>query len=445
MPATDTIAAIATPPGRGGIGIIRISGAGLLDFAFRLSGKSPRPRLAQLVDFRDAEGIAIDSGLQLFFPAPASFTGEDVLELHGHGGPVVLGLLLSRCLELGAHLALPGEFTRRAFLNGKLDLAQAESLIDLIDASTAEAARAARRSLSGEFSRAVEALGAELGELRLLAEASLDFPEEDIDFLQEAEAGRRLDAAAEKLAQVQGRAKQGKLLQAGLSVVLVGQPNVGKSSLMNRLAGEEVAIVTPVPGTTRDALKTGIQLRGIPLHLIDTAGLRHTDDAVEKIGIERAWGEIGRADLALALFDAGQGLTAEDREILARLPAGLPVVQVANKIDAAGLAPAREGNAVRLSAKTGEGVDLLEALLLEIAGWQTGEDVFLARARHLEALSEAGRWLQGARQELASPAPALELFAENLRLAAQALSAITGKSTPDDLLDAIFSRFCMGK
>jgi tRNA modification GTPase len=442
---TLTIAAIATPPGRGGVGIVRVSGADLAAFAARLTGKSPKPRFAHLVDFLAADGTRLDTGLLLYFPAPASFTGEDVLELHGHGGPVVLNLLLGRCLELGARLAEPGEFTRRAFLNGKLDLAQAESLIDLIDAATAEAARAAERSLSGEFSRAVAALADELDELRLLTEASLDFPEEDIDFLQEADAARRLAVVAEKLAAVQGKARQGKLLQAGLSVVLIGQPNVGKSSLMNRLAGEEVAIVTPIPGTTRDALKTGIQLRGIPLHLIDTAGLRKTDDAVEKIGIERAWGEIAKADLALALFDAGRGLTEDDREILARLPAALPVVRIANKIDVAGLAPGREGDTVRLSAKTGEGVELLEAALLEIAGWQTGEDVFLARARHVEALTEAGRWLADARAELASPAPALELFAENLRLARQALSTITGQTSPDDLLDAIFSRFCMGK
>jgi tRNA modification GTPase len=453
LPAPATIAAIATPAGRGGVGIVRVSGSDLAAFAAALAGKTPAPRRAMRADFHAADGSPIDSGLMLYFPAPASFTGEDVLELHGHGGPVVMGLLLARCLELGARLAEPGEFSRRAFLNGKLDLAQAEAVADLIDASTAAAARSATRSLTGEFSRAVHALVEELTELRMLVEATLDFPEEEIDFLRHADAFGRLVRLDARLREVRAGAKRGRLLQAGLSVVLIGQPNVGKSSLLNLLSGDELAIVTPTPGTTRDALKSSIQIHGIPLHIIDTAGLRETGDEIEKIGIARTWKAISEADLALFLVDTRAGLTLQDRAILEKLPEGLPRVVVRNKIDLAHGMPEKhpqgiggvEGVVVSLSAKTGLGVELLETALLEIAGWQDAEDTFVARERHLRAIDDGASYLALARSELEAPAPALELFAENLRLAQNALSQITGEITPDDLLGEIFSRFCIGK
>lgn len=446
---SPTIAAIATAPGRGGVGVIRVSGTGLMAMAEALTGKSPRPRYATLTDFFAADGRPIDTGLLLYFPAPASFTGEDVLELQGHGGPVVMNLLLRRCLELGARLAEPGEFTRRAFLNGKLDLAQAEAVADLIDASTQAAARSAVRSLQGEFSRAIHALVDELIELRLRVEATLDFPEEDIDFLQATDAFGRLARLDAQLATMRDKAGQGKLLQAGLQVVLIGQPNVGKSSLLNRLAGDELAIVTPIAGTTRDALKSAIQIQGIPLHIIDTAGLRETGDEVEKIGIARTWQEIGKADLALLLLDARLGLTDADRAILAKLPANLRRITLRNKIDLIGEAPERhpEGSdiALSVSAKSGAGMELLEQAILEVAGWHQAEDVFIARERHLQALERGAMHLGAARAEVESPRPALELFAEELRLAQNALAEITGAFTPDDLLGAIFSRFCIGK
>jgi len=449
----DSIAAIATPVGRGGVGIVRVSGSGLAAFATALTGKTPQPRRAVLASFKTSDGSLIDSGLILYFPAPASFTGEDVLELHGHGGTVVMNLLLGRCLELGARLAHPGEFTQRAFLNGKLDLAQAEAVADLIDASTAAAARSAVRSLSGEFSRAVQALVAELVDLRMLVEATLDFPEEEIDFLKKADAFNRVIRLDERLREVQAQAKRGKLLQAGLHVVLVGQPNVGKSSLLNLISGDDLAIVTPIPGTTRDALKSSIQIHGIPLHIIDTAGLREAGDEVEKIGIARTWKAIAEADLALFLVDARADLTEDDRAILEKLPEELPRVVVRNKIDLAREAPEKhrqgiggvEGVVVSLSAKTGQGLELLETTLLEIAGWQDAEDTFVARERHLQAIESGAEHLALARRELEALAPALELFAENLRLAQNALAEITGEFTPDDLLGEIFSRFCIGK
>ncbi len=451
--APAAIAAIATPTGRGGVGIVRVSGGDLSAFAAALIGKTPAPRRAGRADFKAGDGSLIDSGLALYFPAPASFTGEDVLELHGHGGPVVMNLLLARCLELGARLAEPGEFTRRAFLNGKLDLAQAEAVADLIDASTAAAVKSAARSLTGEFSRAVHALVEELTDLRMLVEATLDFPEEEIDFLRQADAFNRVIRLDERLREVQAQAKRGKLLQAGLSVVLVGQPNVGKSSLLNLISGDDLAIVTPIPGTTRDALKSSIQIHGIPLHIIDTAGLREAGDEVEKIGIARTWKAISEADLALFLVDAHAGLTPDDRAILEKLPEELPRVVVRNKIDLTHEAPEKhlqgiggvEGVVVSLSAKTGQGLELLEATLLEIAGWQDAEDTFVARERHLQAIETGARHLALARTELETPAPALELFAENLRLAQNALSQITGEFTPDDLLGEIFGRFCIGK
>lgn len=446
---SDTIAAIATAPGRGGVGVIRISGSNLLPFSLALTGKSPQPRYATLADFKAGDGTVIDSGLLLYFPDPHSFTGEDVLELQGHGGPVVMQMLLARCLDLGARLAEPGEFSRRAFLNGKLDLAQAEAVADLIDAATTSAARSAVRSLQGEFSKAIHGLTDELINLRMLVEATLDFPEEDIDFLKAANAFGRLENLQIRLAEVFDRAGQGKLLQTGLHVVLAGQPNVGKSSLLNRLAGDDLAIVTPIAGTTRDALRSTIQIEGIPLHIIDTAGLRETEDEVEKIGIERSWREIERSDVVLLLVDARSGVSAADREILERLPERLQRITVYNKIDLSGAQAERhaeaESTTIALSARSGQGIELLRQELLRIAGWHQTEDVFIARERHLRALATAQEHIAAARSVVESALPALELFAEELRLAQHALGEITGEFTADDLLGVIFSRFCIGK
>lgn len=439
----DTIAAIATAPGRGGIGVVRVSGAGLGAFALALCGRMPRPRTAHFTRFLDERERAIDEGVLLYFAAPASFTGEDVLELQGHGGPVVMQMLLERCLQLGARLAEPGEFTRRAFLNGKLDLAQAEGVADLIEASTAAAARSAVRSLSGQFSEEVHRITDALIDLRMLVEATLDFPEEEIDFLERARAMPRLESIRDALEGVLDRARQGALLRSGLNVVLVGAPNVGKSSLLNQLAGEERAIVTDIAGTTRDALRETIQIEGIPLHIIDTAGLRETEDRVERIGIERTWREIARADVILHLVEAG---VAADGDLDARLPQGVERIVVANKIDLAGLPPGRveAGGRVRLqvSARSGEGVELVRQELLRIAGWHAhGEDVILARERHLLALRAALGHVEAAGTQLG----ALELFAEELRLAQEELGTITGEFSADDLLGVIFSRFCIGK
>jgi tRNA modification GTPase len=449
-PPSDVIAAIATAPGRGGIGVVRLSGPNLSALAAGFCGREPQARLAQFARFRDGSGGLIDEGLLLYFPAPHSFTGEDVIELQGHGGPVVMQMLLARCLELGARLAEPGEFTRRAFLNGKLDLAQAESVADLIEASTAAAARSAVRSLTGSFSKEVHALCERLIDLRMLVEATLDFPDEDVDFLIEAKAFERIEVVATELRAILDRARQGSLLRNGLHVVLVGQPNVGKSSLLNRLAGEERAIVTDIAGTTRDALRETIQIEGIPLHITDTAGLRDTTDEVEKIGIARTWQEIERADVVVRLVDVRAGLTAADADIDVRLPAGVERITVFNKVDLADRAPERvetrsdgkRGVSLYLSAKAGQGVDLLRAELLRVAGWHRhGEDVILARERHLIALREAL-----ARVEAALEArQALELMAEELRLAQEAINSLTGEFTPDDLLGVIFSRFCIGK
>ena len=445
-PLPDTIAAVATAPGRGGIGVVRVSGANLETLAEKLSGSLPVPRRATLAKFRDAAGEVIDVGIQLYFPAPNSFTGEDVLELQGHGGPVVMRQLLARCCELGARLAQPGEFTLRAFLNEKIDLAQAEAVADLIDASTTQAAQSAVRSLSGDFSAAVNALVDQLVELRMLVEATLDFPEEELDPLRDTDLLPRLDRLRSDFGGLLKRARQGALLRAGMTVVLAGLPNVGKSSLLNRLAGEERAIVTEVAGTTRDAVKETIQIEGIPLHIIDTAGLRDTDDPVERIGIERSWQEIGRADIVLQIVDARAGLTPADRVVAGRLPAGVERIVVENKCDLARVEPARFDDRgqvhLRLSAKTGEGIALLHDELLRVAGWlDCGEDLILARERHLRALNEAGRRIESAVDE----AGRLELAAEELRLAQEALSAITGEFTADDLLGEIFGRFCIGK
>jgi tRNA modification GTPase len=440
----DTISAIATAPGRGGIGVVRVSGAAVTLIAPGILGKLPQPRYALFADFCEASGETIDQGLALYFPAPHSFTGEDVLELQGHGGPAVLQRLLARCLELGARLAEPGEFTRRAYLNGKLDLTQAESVADLIDAATTQGAKSAMRSLQGEFSRQIRALVEALINLRMLVESTLDFPEEEIGFLEAAHAKAKLAEIQTQLAGVLARAKQGALLREGLQVVLIGQPNVGKSSLLNRLAGEEVAIVTPMAGTTRDTVREEIQIEGIPLHIIDTAGLREPSDEVEKIGIARTWAAVEKADLALVIIDAQKGLAGEDETILAKLPAALPVLRVYNKIDLAGLVPHAESTsgAVYLSAKTGAGMDLLHDQLLALAGWQqTGEDIYMARERHVRALTEAYARIQNADQYWRQ----LELLAEELKLAQKALNTITGEFTSDDLLGEIFSRFCIGK
>ncbi|QDF99561.1 tRNA uridine-5-carboxymethylaminomethyl(34) synthesis GTPase MnmE [Azoarcus sp. DD4] len=445
----EAIAAIATAPGRGGIGVVRVSGAALAEFARALTGRVPEPRVATFARFRDGSGQAIDEGILLYFPGPASFTGEDVIELQGHGGPVVMQMLLERCLALGARLAEPGEFTKRAFLNGKLDLAQAEGVADLIEASTAAAARSALRSLAGSFSEEVHRICDALIDLRMLVEATLDFPEEDVEFLEAGRAMPRLAAIRQQLESLLDRARQGALLRSGLNVVLVGRPNVGKSSLLNQLAGEERAIVTDIAGTTRDALRETIQIEGIPLHIIDTAGLRETTDAVERIGIERTWREIDRADVVLQLVSAVESGAADeiDADLMARMPSGVERVVVVNKIDLCDRAPERvdEGGQVRLyvSARAGAGLDLVRAELLRIAGWHAhGEDVILARERHLAALREGLARIAAAE---AAAAVALELFAEELRLAQEALGEITGEFSADDLLGVIFSRFCIGK
>lgn len=445
-PARETIAAIATAPGRGGVGVVRISGAGLEPVARALAGRDPLPRQACFSRFRGGDGTLIDEGLLLFFPAPRSFTGEDVIELQGHGGPVVMQMLLARCLELGARLAEPGEFTRRAFLNGKLDLAQAEGVADLIEASTAAAARSAVRSLSGAFSTEVAALRDGLIDLRMLVEATLDFPDEEIDFLEAADALGRLRRLRISLAGLLDRGRQGALLRTGLHVVLVGQPNVGKSSLLNQLAGDERAIVTEVAGTTRDALRETIQIEGIPLHIIDTAGLRATADPVEKIGIERTWGEIHKADVLVRLVDGEGGTGAADLEIDRSLPHKVERITVVNKIDLLGDPPGRREDdgqvVIGLSAKFGQGVDLLRQELLRVAGWHAhGEDIFLARERHLDALRFALAHLDEAVEQSAR----LDLMAEELRLAQGHMSEITGEFTADDMLGVIFSRFCIGK
>ncbi|WP_277186669.1 tRNA uridine-5-carboxymethylaminomethyl(34) synthesis GTPase MnmE [Caballeronia sp. BR00000012568055] len=456
---TDPIVAIATAPGRGGIGVVRLSFGRAGEVAAQkamvaLCGQALAPRHASYVPFVDANGEALDRGIALYFPAPNSYTGEHVLELQGHGGPIVLQLVLQRAIEVGREfglrLAEPGEFTRRAFLNDKLDLAQAEAVADLIEASTEAAARSAGRSLDGAFSREIHVLVDDVINLRMLVEATLDFPEEEIDFLEAADARGKLTRIRQRLDSVLADARQGALLREGLSVVLAGQPNVGKSSLLNALAGAELAIVTPIAGTTRDKVAQTIQVEGIPLRIIDTAGLRETEDEVERIGIERTWGEIERADVVLHLLDARTGVTDEDRVIATRFPAGVPVVRVLNKTDLAGAAAAlrddAEGREVNLSAKTGDGIALLRDALLKIAGWQAGaESVYLARERHLIALREARDHLAFAASHADQHSQVLDLFAEELRLAQDNLNAITGEFSSDDLLGVIFSRFCIGK
>jgi tRNA modification GTPase len=464
----DPIVAIATAPGRGAVGIVRVSGRGLLPLIRTLTGRMLVPRHATYGPFLAGDGLPIDQGLALYFPAPHSYTGEDVLELQAHGGPVVLQLLLARCLGAagegalpGLRLAEPGEFTERAFLNDKLDLAQAEAVADLIDASTEAAARSAARSLSGAFSERITALRDRLIELRMLVEATLDFPEEEIDFLEKADARGRLDRLAGQLAAVLDTAQQGALLREGLKVVIAGQPNAGKSSLLNALAGAELAIVTPIPGTTRDKVSETLQIEGVPVHIIDTAGLRSDEEAhdeVERIGIARTWGAIADADAVLLLHDltrcADPVYAEADRAIEARLPDRQRLVHIFNKADAApaeraasALAAMPEGGrALALSAKTHEGLQTLRTTLLALAGWHASpEGVFIARTRHLKALRQAQNHLGLARSWAAQSDTALDLLAEELRLAHSALGDITGAYTSDDLLGDIFTRFCIGK
>jgi len=446
MPRADTIAAVATAPGRAGIGVVRVSGPAVRAIIAGVLARVPEPRAATLCDFRDATGGTLDRGLALFFPAPHSYTGEDVLELHGHGGPAVLQLVLRRCLDLGARPAQPGEFTRRAFLNDKLDLAQAESVADLIDASSEAAARGAMRSLAGEFSARIGHLVSALIELRALVEATLDFPDEEIDFLERGDAFKRLARLRAELGDVQRAAEQGRILREGARCVLIGQPNVGKSSLLNRLAGDEVAIVTEIPGTTRDPLRHELVIDGVPVHVIDTAGLRESEEPVEKIGIERAWREIGQADVALLVVDVTRGMADADRAILAKLPEKVKKIFVFNKIDLSGESPSArelEGRVeIRVSAKSGAGLELLRSNILQAVGWRPAEEAqFMARERHLRALQQADAALARA----AGQTKAIELFAEELRLAQQGLGEITGQFSADDLLGEIFSRFCIGK
>jgi tRNA modification GTPase len=456
---SDPIVAVATASGRGAVGIVRASGRELAPLIQALCGRALLPRHATYLPFLDADGLAIDRGLAMHFPAPHSYTGEDVLELQAHGGPVVLQLLLARCLEAGAgqrlRLAEPGEFTQRAYLNDKLDLAQAEAVSDLIEASTEAAARSAGRSLSGAFSAEIGLLRGQLVELRMLVEATLDFPEEEIDFLERANARRRIDAAKTQVDAVLDRARQGALLREGIKVVLAGQPNVGKSSLLNALAGAELAIVTAIAGTTRDKVSQTLQIEGVPVHVVDTAGLRESADEVERIGIARSWDEIDGADALLFLHDLTRmgdpAYEAGEARIEARLPQSVlrngRLLHIYNKVDAAtagAIDPAQGGMA--LSAKTGVGLEALRTRLLQLAGWHAQpEGLFIARTRHVQALRRTGEHLAQAVELAAQADAALDLLAEELRLAHNALGEITGAFTPDDLLGEIFSRFCIGK
>lgn len=455
--ANDPIVAVATGPARGGIGIVRISGSALsavIDAVLGARARELVPRRALYAQFLDDDGAEIDRGIALYFPAPHSYTGEHVLELQGHGGPVVLRMLVARCLQagraIGLRIAEPGEFTQRAFLNDRLDLAQAEAVADLIDASTELAARAAVRSLSGEFSRRAHALTAALTDLRMLVEATLDFPEEELDFLQKSDAAGRLARIRDDLDQLLKQARQGALLRDGLNVVLVGAPNVGKSSLLNALAGADVAIVTAVPGTTRDRIAQPLDVDGIPLNVIDTAGLRDSIDEVEQLGIARTLAEIKRADVVLHIVDATQ--SADDSAVLQqvneRIGRDVPLMTVINKIDLIDGAPKVTGARVYLSAKTGAGVDLLRDELKRVAGWEretSGESLILARERHLQALLRARDHLAHAAEHARQRDAQLDLFAEELRLAGNVIGEITGEFSADDLLGVIFSRFCIGK
>jgi tRNA modification GTPase len=456
---SSPIAAIATAPGRGGIGVVRISGKNIVGVMQAVCGTdSLQPRHASYLPFRNEDGSAIDQGIALYFKAPHSYTGEDVLELQGHGGPIVMQMLLARCLDagkdIGLRLAQPGEFTHRAFLNDKLDLAQAEAVADLIEAATEAAAKSASESLSGVFSKTIHALVDKVIHLRMLVEATLDFPEEEIDFLEKSDARGQLERICIDLDTIFTQAAQGAMLRDGLNVVLAGQPNVGKSSLLNALAGSDVAIVTPIAGTTRDKVTETIQMEGIPLNIIDTAGIRDAGDEVERIGIERTLGEVHKADVILHLLDASRGPTRDDEQIIGRFPPGVPVLRVWNKIDLSGHKPAIDRMAdathVYLSATDRIGIDLLRTELLHAAGWQqTGESRFLARERHLLALKAARDHLDNAALHAARDDritdQALDLLVEESRIAQEQLNSITGAFSSDDLLGVIFSRFCIGK
>jgi tRNA modification GTPase len=459
--SSDIIAAIATPPGKGGIGVVRVSGKNLHALVLKMVGSALKPRHATFCKFLDESGIPIDQGIALYFRSPHSYTGEDVLELQGHGGTAVTNLVLSSCLRAGARLAQPGEFTLRAFFNDKIDLAQAESVADIVNARTGEAVRCALRSLKGEFSAAIHSMVRALTELRMTVEADLDFPEEYAEDAGHPESsrlpvdtriGEKLEALQSRLSHVLAAARQGSLLREGMSIVIAGQPNVGKSSLLNRLAREDVAIVTDIPGTTRDAISQSIEVEGIPLRLTDTAGLRETTDAVEKEGIGRTRMALSNADLVLMLMDCRSGMTAEDEAILDSLPRELPVLRIYNKTDlaarnASSSATDAEKQEIYLSAKTGSGIELLRSKLAEIAGQKPGaetEGMFMARQRHLEDLMRAGNHVQNA-LDLVGDSSQSVFLAEELRLAQQSLSSITGEFTADDLLGEIFSRFCIGK
>ena len=467
----EPIAAIVTAPGRGAVGIVRVSGPNLAPIIAQICGQMLTPRHASYMPFLDASGAPIDQGLALYFPAPHSYTGEDVLELQGHGGAVVLQLLLQRCLEAGAQqhlrLARPGEFTQRAYLNDKIDLAQAEAIADLIDASTEAAVRSANRSLSGVFSAEIQALLSALTDVRMLVEATLDFPEEEIDILQKADVRGRLATIGRVLERIRQSARQGALLRDGMKIVIAGQPNAGKSSLLNALAGAELAIVSPIAGTTRDKIQQTIQIAGVPVHVIDTAGLRDSVDTIEQLGVARAWSEIDAADAVVFLHDLSrlQPPASEDpqrladvqacldadaaiaRALRARLNAKVPVIDVWNKCDVSGPAEqATPPDAIHLSAKTGEGLERLRSALLQAAGWQPApEGNYMARERHLQALRRVQAHVGNAVSHLDTDPPALDLLAEELRLAQNALGEITGTFGADDLLGVIFSRFCIGK
>ena len=440
----DTIAAIASAPGRGAVGVIRVSGPAVPDIARAVLGSLPEPRRAQLARFRDTRGETLDAGIALYFPAPASFTGEEVLELQGHGGALVMDLVLRRVLELGARMARAGEFSERAFLNGKMDIAQAEAVADLIDAGTLAQARAAVRSMQGEFSKALASLGSRITDLRIHVEAAIDFPDEEIDFLSAPAITSRLAKVLEAFDSIETAARQGALLREGLTVVIAGKPNAGKSSLLNALTGEDIAIVTPAPGTTRDVLRQPLNLDGLPLNLVDTAGLRPAVDAAEEEGVRRAWGEMRRADRICYVVDASIGDALPDD-----LPGDVPVSVIHNKIDLTGAAPLADETAspprIFLSARSGAGIDLLRAHLKASAGYRDQEaGVFAARRRHLDALQRARALVDSAAQALGE-SRAFELFAEDLRLAQAALGEITGEVSSEDLLGAIFGSFCIGK